>query len=629
MSANMQVSMVVRWQGREVATGASHLLRSLRQIGDTGKSATERLTSSTKNLDNATRALERTNKGLLTVLREIGGQRPGEKIAGGMGQARREVERTTRAYDKLIKAGRTAVGIAAGVTAAKMVLAAPMNKTMDYGMRLAGMANTAFSDRNVAGRIAGKKELNDAIVKAVRHGGGTRDAAAGALDTMIASGAVPVKDAMALLPTLTRAASASGADPNQLANIAIRGMQTFKIGGKDMSKVIDMALVAGQEGGFELKDMAKWLPQQMAAARLSGLSGTSGLAKLLAANQASAITAGTKDEAGNNLVNLLAKINSNDTAKDAQKLGINLSGTLAAARAKGTDSIDAFLNLTEQVVAKDKKYQELRKKAGSAKGDDARANFESQADILQGSAIGKLIQDRQALMALVALMNNRKYVKDVEGKVRGAEGATEKNYAVVAQEMGFKNLQRQQEQEMASYNAFEKLGPTINKVNDHLVNAAREYPLFTTATVAATTALTALAAAAGAAGLMSILTGGGKGAAAAAGTAVAGRSLLSRAAVTTAFAAGMPATAFAAGAPMVAAAGVAGAGAVGYGIGALISKAIEGTDFADRLGRGIAQVLAMFGNKNAQEALKIEVSVLNGNIVAAVKEEQKKEAVRN
>jgi hypothetical protein len=80
---------------------------------------------------------------------------------------------------------------------------------------------------------------------------------------------------------------------------------------------------------------------------------------------------------------------------------------------------------------------------------------------------------------------------------------------------------------------------------------------------------------------------------------------------------------------MVAAAGVAGAGAVGYGIGALISKAIEGTDFADRLGRGIAQVLAMFGNKNAQEALKIEVSVLNGNIVAAVKEEQKKEAVRN
>ena len=50
------------------------------------------------------------------------------------------------------------------------------------------------------------------------------------------------------------------------------------------------------------------------------MSGMGGLAKLLAANQAAVITAGTKDEAGNNLVNLLAKINSQDTAKDASKI---------------------------------------------------------------------------------------------------------------------------------------------------------------------------------------------------------------------------------------------------------------------------------------------------------------------
>lgn len=626
--SNMQMSMVMRWRGQEVSTGISHLLRDIKKVGETGKTTTDHLTGATKNLENATGSLERTNQSLLKVLLEIGNQRPGEKIAPGMGRARNEVEKTTHALDKLIKVGRMAAGIAAGATAAKYVLADPMNKTMDYGTRLAGMANTAFSDRNVAGRISGKKELDAAIVSSVRSGGGTRDQAASTLDTLIASNAVSVKDAMGMLPTLTKAATASGADPKELAQIAIRGMQTFKIGGKDMPKVIDMAIVAGQEGGFELKDMAKWLPQQMAAARLSGLSGTSGMAKLLAANQASAITAGTKDEAGNNLVNLLAKINSQDTAKDAQKLGINLPGTLAAARAKGTDSLDAFINLTEMTVGKDKKYQELRKKAVGAKGDDARANFDSQADILQGSAIGKLIQDRQALMALVGLMNNRQYVKDVEGKVRNAEGAADSNFAVMSQEMGFKNQQRQQETEIATYTAFEKLGPAVNAVNDHMVAAAREYPIFTTATVAATTALTALAAAAGAAGLMSILTGGGK-AAAAGAVAAGGGSLLSRMAVTGAFAAGMPVAGFAAGAPLVAAGGVAAAGAVGYGIGSLINKGIEGTQFADMLGRSIAIAMAGLGNKEAQQSLKIELDVKNGNIVAAVTEANNRQALRN
>lgn len=626
--SNLQMSMVMRWQGREVSAGFTHLLRNIRQVGVDGKSTTDRLLASTKNLDTATGALERTNRDLLKVLKDIAAQKPGDKMAAGMGKARGEVEKTTRSFDRLIRMGRTAGGVIAGAAAAKFVLGKPMGQTMDYGVRLAGMANTAFSDRNVAGRIAGKKELDAAVVNAVRTGGGTRDAAAGTLDTLIASGAVNVKDSMAMLPTLMKASTASGADPKELANIAIRGMQTFKIAGNDMPRVIDMAIKAGQEGGFELRDMAKWLPQQMAAARLSGLSGTGGMAKLLAANQASAITAGTKDEAGNNLVNLLAKINSADTAKDAQKLGINLPATLAAARAKGTDSLDAFLNLTEMTIGKDKKYQELRKNAAGATGDDARANFAAQADILQGSAIGKLIQDRQALMALVGLMNNRQYMSDVEAKVRNAKGVTDSNYAVMAEEMGFKNIQRQQEQEIASYNAFEKLGPTVNTVNDALVNAAREYPVMTTAVVGATTALTALAAAAGAAGLVSLLTGG-KGAAVAGAAAAGGGGLLSRMAVTGAFAAGMPAAAFAAGAPLAAGAGVLGAGAVGYGIGSLINKGIEGTAFADAIGRAVATALAMFGNKEAERAIKIDLEVKNGSLVASVNEAQSRQASRN
>lgn len=52
---------------------------------------------------------------------------------------------------------------------------------------------------------------------------------------------------------------------------------------------------------------------------------------------------------------------------------------------------------------------------------------------------------------------------------------------------------------------------------------------------------------------------------------------------------------------------VGGAGAAGYGAGKLIyDNALEGTDFADKLGRSIAQALAFMGNDNAQSALNAE-----------------------
>ncbi|WP_273152848.1 hypothetical protein [Methylophaga thiooxydans] len=52
---------------------------------------------------------------------------------------------------------------------------------------------------------------------------------------------------------------------------------------------------------------------------------------------------------------------------------------------------------------------------------------------------------------------------------------------------------------------------------------------------------------------------------------------------------------------------VAGAGAGGYGAGKVIyDNALEGTEFADALGRSIAKALALFGNDNAQAALSAE-----------------------
>jgi len=427
---------------------------------------------------------------------------------------RSKVEQLTNEMGKLttqqkVMAGiKTAAAIGAGITAAGYVLRDPAKAAMGYDERLADMANTAFAERDVKGRKVGMAQLEAAVNKSVgKGGGGTREQAAEALDTLIASGVVGSNDAMTMLPGLMKASAASGTDALALSQIGIRAMQTFKIGAADMPNVLNMALAAGQAGGFELKDMARWLPQQMAAATLSGMSGRAGFAKLAALNQAAATTAGSKEEAGNNVVNLLAKINAESTAIDAKKQGVDLPKYLAQQRAKGVDAVDAFGALVGQTVSKRADYQALQKQlAGSRSGDEKRAALESMATIAQGAGIGQLIQDRQAMMALLGMMNNRDYMRDVLAKVKANDvasgGAVDRNYELVSGVSGFKVRQAQQQKDIAQKAAMDNLTPAIGKAADIFSDLAQKYPALATATVAATTALAALAATAGASALM-------------------------------------------------------------------------------------------------------------------------------
>jgi hypothetical protein len=414
---------------------------------------------------------------------------------------------------------RTGVALAAGVGAAAYTLSGPAKAAMSFDERLAGMANTSYAERDTAGRRVGMQQLEAAINKSVSQGGGgTREQAAETLDTLIASGAVSADEAMRMLPQLMKASSASGADANQLAQIGIRAKQTFKISADEMPNVLNMALTAGQAGGFELKDMARWLPQQMAAATLSGLSGRAGFAKLAALNQAAAISAGTKDEAGNNVVNLLAKINSSDTAKDAEKLGINLPKYLQEERAKGNDSVDAFGALVDKTVANREDYKALKKRLDAAKtNDDKRATLEAMATIAQGAGIGKLVQDRQALMALLGMMNNRKYMDQVLDKVKVSDvsenGPIDKNYELMSGTSAFKMRMAEQQKDIGQKSAMDGLTPAIGKMADMFSDLASKHPLLVGSVTLATTALGALA---GAAGLASMTMGGGKGGAIAA-----------------------------------------------------------------------------------------------------------------
>lgn len=419
---------------------------------------------------------------------------------------------------RLGNVGTAMASVGAGMAAGAMVMAQPMKKQMDYDRRLAMVSNTAFSDRDVAGRIAGKKELHEAVKSAVENGGGTKEDALAALDKLLASGTVKAETAMKLLPTLQKGSVATGASTEDLSAIAISAMQQFGISEDQIGAVLDKAVAAGQAGNFELSDMARWLPQQMAAAKSAGLSGMNGFETLLVANQQARVTAGTSDEAGNNLVNLLAKITSKETAdrfrkleikgKDGKTHGIDFIKSMENEKKQGKNSIEAFSSIMDMVVGEDDRYKSLKEKLKTAKKEEQQTLLNQMADLVEGTAIGQVISDRQALMALLGIRNNVQLGKEVKAEVGNAEGAVDKSHAVIQDTNSAKLENAKNSFEFAQMDGVKSFNDALGDAAVKLTEYAKAYPDLTNTVVQAGTVITALSAAAVAASGALALLGG-------------------------------------------------------------------------------------------------------------------------
>lgn len=419
--------------------------------------------------------------------------------------------------------GSGAAAVVGGITAASAVLAQPVRNQMSYDRRISMMANTAYAERGVEGRLEGKKELGGVIRNAVTVGGGTKESAADTLDTLLASGAVEMDSAKTLLPVIQKYATATGADPKDLANIVIALKRSFDIKDEDVEKALNMSIVAGQKGSYELANMAKALPEQLALAKNLSMSGLDDYATLLGVNQGAAITSGSSSQAGTNVINLLAKINSKDAANAAARIkyngkGIDLPGSLAAAKEKGINPIDAFMGIVDKVVANDPAYQKLEAKLKTAKGEERKQVLESMSKILEGSAIGTIIADQQALLGLLGYRGNKEYVQDVikesneQRDVKPGQGAGDVSFSVMSNANDVKAEQFNNAKDFAEMDAIKPLSDILGTLSKNLTDYSKEYPGLTTAVVGATDGIKAMGAAAAAfAGLRFLMGGGGAG----------------------------------------------------------------------------------------------------------------------
>ncbi|MEY0146790.1 phage tail tape measure protein [Providencia rettgeri] len=543
---------------------------------DASKAITKAMRDSTKESQNAEKAQEKLGKRQRTTSEEgirqnralgeeIKRQNRARETLGIRAEhaIQREIQQTVAAYNRLARSGTLSIDeqsrayermrqrvsqlktemqgmsklarlsdiggslaqIGGAMVAGGIAYAEPVKKQMSYEQRLAYMSNTAFSDRDEVGRLDGMKNLDSLIRKSVAEGGGSIDEAAEVLSKLLSEGIFTDKEINGLLPLIQKYSTASGVQSLDLAAVAAALKKNFGISDpKDIKTALDMALKGGQEGAFELPDMAKWLAQQLSAANTVGMNGLDDFASIVAANQAVVSTAGTNDQAGNNLMNFLLKLNSRELGTAAERIkvdgyGIDLSGTLINAREKGIDPIDAFIGLTDKIAANNPKYKALQDKLNKTDKNDPehQRTLAAMAKIAEGSAIGQLIGDQGTLMAVIGLKGQAEYRNEVKKKVleqknkADGQGEGDIQFAVISAGNQFKADQAGNAKQFAEMDSAKPVSDALGTLADKFTDFSKEFPMLTTAAMGAKTAIEAMTQAAVAFAALKFLLGGGSG----------------------------------------------------------------------------------------------------------------------
>lgn len=443
-----------------------------------------------------------------------------DRMRQRVGQLRGEMKQMSNM--KIGNIGSNIVTAAGGLYAGARVVAEPVKKRMSYEEQILGMANTAYNDKDIKGRLEGAKTLDNTIRATVTKFGGTKENAAQAMNDLLASGEFDGDAVAGLLSVIQKYSVASGVSGADLASVAIALKRNYNVSDPDeLKKALDMGMKAGQLGSIEFPDLAKWLSQLLSSSNLLGMEGLEDFGVLLSAVEATRATAGTNDEAANNLKNLLLKLNSSDAANRAASIkvdgyGIDLSGTLVEARKKGINPIDAALGLTDRIAEANPEYQALRKKLDSNDLNDAerQRTMMAMVKILEGSALGQFIADQQSLLGLVGLRSQRAYMTNVRSEVmkqRDAspgQGEGDLSYDVMITGDGFKVQRASESASFAEMDSVKTLSNTVGSLSDQFTKFSTEFPTFTTALMGAKTGIESMTQAAVAFAALKFLFGG-------------------------------------------------------------------------------------------------------------------------
>lgn len=218
------------------------------------------------------------------------------------------------------------------------------------------------------------------------------------LDLLMARG-LGLDAATAAIGPAGRLATAYKVDIPDAAGAAFASLNNLKVASADTARVFDIMAEAGNQGGFEVRDMARHFPSLTAQMQALGAKGVPAVADLSAALQVAMNTAGNADEAANNIENLLAKINAPGTIRAFQKnFGVDLPAAMKRLTDQGYSALEAIALVTRQATG----------------GDMKRLAF--------------AFEDRQAQMGILALIQNLEEYRRIRAAAASSEGTVDRAF---------------------------------------------------------------------------------------------------------------------------------------------------------------------------------------------------------
>jgi TP901 family phage tail tape measure protein len=262
-------------------------------------------------------------------------------------------QRFADARERFSRIQGNATGLAAGGASALgtgMVIARPLEGAAADAMEFDSVM-TDINQKVVQARDAGRLMGLDMRKAALAVNQMPADLQKG-VDTLTGFG-LGAGEAVDMMTPIGRAATAYKAEIDDLAKATFAAHDNLKVTIGETGKALNVMAEAGKSGAFEVKDMAQYFPQLTASMQSLGAKGVPAVADLAAALQITRKGAGDSSTAANNLMNLLSKINTEDTVKNFAAFGIDIPKAMKKAAAESRSPIEEIVRLTQKATGGD------------------------------------------------------------------------------------------------------------------------------------------------------------------------------------------------------------------------------------------------------------------------------------
>lgn len=443
-----------------------------------------------------------------------------DKTTDKISKLRRELGETERTQSRMVSTMerlKSLGGIAAGLTAAGMVLRRPIAQQMDYDSELHQASNFLYRDQGAKGRLAGVATLRDQIHAANHYGGGTREEALSAAEVMARS-KMGRDDVFGALPEVMKVHTATGADAADVASLMT---STFNFGltGKQGNAALDAATTAAQHGKADVSLLAREAPRGLENARGAGFMGSKGYADVMALYEVASSIAGSPEEGATNVNDLLTELSSTNLANNASRVKINgkkvdFKSMVTNDAQQGHNALYTLqhvIGATDDADAKMKKY---RKQLAGATDPTQRENIQRSIDEEHRQNVGLYLHNQQSANAYLGFERNpdqyNAISKEVQDQFNLPEGqrSTDIDYQVMSDTANYKKQQLDTEKQKASDAAVKPIADGLGDLALKAADLANEFPKVATAAEGAAIAMGAVAAMGLGKGGYDLLTGG-------------------------------------------------------------------------------------------------------------------------